>query len=160
MATGKLSKSDISRFWEGFTPQIQEVLSGAEERESWIYTRDELPELFASIEESLPQVVTIPPSPEQTEVFEGLISLLSSVPFRECIAALAFLERDSIEKDLGSNQVGAGTACFMIACRICIARKGDVSAARVVRDRVRYMVKVGFQLSSLVRSAEEVSQYA
>jgi hypothetical protein len=159
VATQKLSSSDISRFWNGFSPQIQEVLSGAEERETWIYTRDELPELFNNIESALPDVVTVPPSQEQTEIFQDLISLLASVPFRECMAALAYLERDSLMKNLDENQVGLGTGCFIIANRMCLARQGDVSAARVVRDRVRYMVKIGFQLSAFAKSAEEVSSY-
>jgi len=160
VASKTLSKSDITRFWNDFSPQIQEVLASAEERETWVYQREELPELFDSIESSLPGVVQIPPSPEQTDVFRDLISCLASVPFRECIAALAFLEKDSLQKSLAENEVGAGTACFMVANRICLTRDGDISSAKVVRDRVQFMVKVGFQLSSFVRSAEEVSEYA
>jgi hypothetical protein len=73
---------------------------------------------------------------------------------------LAFLEKDSLQRSLAENEVGSGTACFMVANRICLTRDGDVSSAKVVRDRVQFMVKVGFQLSSFVRSAEEVSEYA
>lgn len=160
MSAQKLTSSDISRFWDGFSPQIQEVLSGAEERESWVYSRSELPELFDSIEEALPEVVSIPPSQQQTEIFQDLISLLASVPFRECIGALAFLERDSLKGELNSDQVGIGTACFIVANRMCLSRQGDVGAAKVVRDRVRYLVKIGYQLSTFARSAEEVSSYA
>lgn len=160
MTSKSLSSSDISRFWDGFTPQIQEVLSSAEEREPWVYTRAELPELFSSIEQSLPAVITLPPSKEQTEIFQALISLLASVPFRECIAALAFLERDSLGQAIKENQVGAGTGCFLIANRMCLARDGDFTSARIVRDRVRYLVKVGYQLSTFAKSAEEVSGYA
>jgi hypothetical protein len=160
VATQRLSGSDISRFWNGFSPQIQEVLSGAEERETWVYTREELPELFNSIDSALPDVVTVPPSPEQTEILQDLISLLASVPFRECIAALAYLEKDSLEKNLNENQVGIGTGCFIVANRMCLARHGDVGSAKIVRDRVRYMVKIGFQLSAFAKSAEEVLNYA
>ncbi len=159
MTGAKLSDSEISRFWEGFTPQIQEVLVDAEDREIWTFTRTELPELFEGIEESLPDVVTVPPSVEQTVLFKNLISLLASVPFRDCIAALAYLEKSSLASEMDKNQVGSGTACFMIANRICLNRDGNTTAAKIVRDRVRYLVKLGFQLSMFARSADEVANH-
>lgn len=160
MSSKALTDSDIARFWNEFSPQIQEVLAAAEDRETWVYQRHDLPELFDAIQTSLPDVVQIPPSPEQTSILNDLISCLASVPFRECIAALAYLERNSLKESLSSDEVGTGTAAFMVANRICLSRSGDVASARIVRDRVQFLVKVGFQISSFKSSAEEVASYA
>lgn len=160
MASKNLTQSDISRFWNEFSPQIQEVLAAAEDRETWVYQRDDLPELFDTIESALPGVIEIPPSPQQTQVLHDLITCLGSVPFRECIAALAYLERESLSDSLDQAEVGIGTATFMVSNRICLSRDGDVSSAKIVRDRVQFLVKIGFQLSSFRSSAEEVASYA
>ncbi len=93
---------DNKRFWEAFDPNISEVLSWFEERENWTLQVKDAPECFKKME-GVVDSITVSNSqgylPSYHIWMDGLIMSLASLPFRECIHILAFLDSQHIVID-------------------------------------------------------------
>lgn len=143
-AGGFFSPQTQDAFWASFHPDIRALLSETESRETWTYSYDELPGLFTTLAGALPRVVEQPLDDASRSVVRTLIPLLASMPFRQCMAGLAWLDaRADPEGD-----EGWGVVCYVEAANIeagsAPVLEGDGAIApyaRIVVERVRMLIR-------------------
>ncbi|MCF2901870.1 hypothetical protein L1267_15950 [Pseudoalteromonas sp. OFAV1] len=102
-------------FWENLSPDIRTFLDSLEERETWTYQVKEFESLFLSMAGALPKIIQLPLSEEHKSLVQKLIPVLVSMPLRQCISAIAYLDKYG-QSD--SNPVGWGILCFIEAKNI------------------------------------------
>jgi len=100
-------------FWEEMQPDARACLDLFESKERWPYRYDEFPELFVQMAEALPKVVDLPVDETSQAVLIRLIPLLSSMPFRQCIFAIHWLNHQSRD-----SPIGWGALCYLEAVNI------------------------------------------
>lgn len=102
-----------SAFWEAMQPDARACLDMFEEKERWPYPYEEFPELFMTMADLLPTVANLPTNDKCQEILIQLIPLLSSMPFRQCIFAIHWLNHQA-----GDNPIGWGALCYLEAVNI------------------------------------------
>jgi hypothetical protein len=102
-----------SAFWEEMQPDARACLDFFESKERWPYKYDEFPELFVQMAEVLPRVAGLPVDESSQEILVTLIPLLSSMPFRQCIFAIHWLNHQA-----GESPIGWGALCYLEAVNI------------------------------------------
>lgn len=102
-------------FWENMSPDIRAFLDSLETRETWTYQVEEFEDLFVEMASALPRIVQLPLSEEHQSIVEKLIPLLVSMPLRQCISAVAFLDKHGFTEN---NPIGWGVVCFLEAKHI------------------------------------------
>lgn len=126
-------------FWGSLDPDIRSFLDSFEAGEDWTYEFDELPALFIKVSEALPKVAELPPSKKSQGVLRELILLLASMPMRQCVSALAWLDsRVGNETD-----VGWGVVCYMEAADIFRHNESDeiYLQAKIIHERIQVMLR-------------------
>lgn len=108
------SPSIQNAYWSSLDPDIQAFLDEFEGREDWTYKFDELPSMFIETANMLPAVLKLPLNRDATRIIHMLMPLLSSMPLRQCVAAIAWLDGNS-EQQGGK---GWGMMCYMESNRI------------------------------------------
>lgn len=99
-------------FWKAMTPDVRGVLDSLESRETWTYKMNEFSNLFSTLANALPDIVQLPLAKEHQSVVHNLIPVLLSMPLRQCLSAIAYLDRyGSTDK----NPVGWGVVCYLEA---------------------------------------------
>lgn len=133
-------------FWSGLDPDIRSFLDAFEAGEDWTYEFEELPELFLKISDALPRVAELPPSKESQKVLRELILILASMPMRQCVSALAWLDSNIVEE----TDVGWGVICYMEAADIFRHKDNDeiFLQAKIIHERIQVMLRS--TLSSLL----------
>ena len=99
-------------FWENLSPDIRVFLDELEKRETWTYHLDEFEDLFLNTAHALPKIIQLPLSEEHQSLVEELIPVLVSMPLRQCISAVAYLDKYGTTE---SNKLGWGVVCFLEA---------------------------------------------
>lgn len=100
-------------FWEGMEPDARGFLDLFESNERWAYQYEEFPELFVKMAEALPKVADLPVDDSAQKTLIMMIPLLSSMPFRQCVFAIHWLNLKA-----GDSPVGWGALCYLEATNI------------------------------------------
>lgn len=100
-------------FWEEMQPDARACLDMFENKERWSYQYTEFPELFVKMAEALPRVAGLPVDEGSQSVLVKLIPLLASMPFRQCIFAIHWLNHQA-----GESPIGWGALCYLEAVNI------------------------------------------
>lgn len=126
-------------FWGCLDPDVRNFLDSFEIKESWTYEYNELPDMFAQISKALPKVVELPPSKETKNLLHDLIPLLSSMPLRQCVSAIAWLD-GHIQSE---GEVGWGVVCYIEAANIYRAKSNDelFLQSKIVYERIQIMLR-------------------
>lgn len=101
-----------AEFWRHIQPNIRMALEMLEGMENWTFFMEELPNLFISSSQLLPQISKLSIADESCpagDIARNLNYILSVMPFRQCIYSLAWLEKHS------EGDVGWGTLCYVEA---------------------------------------------
>ncbi len=134
-----LTNGAQDQFWSSVSPDIREALELFENGEDWTYEYDEFPELFIATANMLPDVLELPVKNGNKEILINLIPLLSSMPFRQAIAALAWIDNQELDGP------GWGAACFAEATKITNQGPGEDNPvylhAKMLCDRVKTLVR-------------------
>lgn len=140
------TQSGQDEFWSAVKPDIREALELFEHGETWTFHYDELPDLFTEMARALPSIVTLPLSDAHRAILRNLIPLLSTMPFRQCVFAIAWLDGHAE----GDDNPGWGVASYAEAVNICNKESTETNPiyahAKVVRDRVRILMR--FKISA------------
>lgn len=125
-------------YWSNLDPDIQQFLDEYERREDWTYRYDELPSLFVDTARLLPRVINIPLNRDAIQIIHMLMPILSSMPLRQCISAVAWLDTNS-ESQAGK---GWGMTCYMESSRIYFSIKDSpvYLHAKLLYERIRIML--------------------
>jgi len=127
-------------FWKAMTPDVRCFLDSLEEKENWTYKVGEFSYLFDALASALPDIVQLPLTKEHQDVIHNLIPVLLSMPLRQCLSAVAYLDRYGCTKD---NPVGWGVVCYLEAAEA--QKDGGLSETqrlhmRTFCDRVRVFI--------------------
>lgn len=143
---GLLEPSVQDEFWGAIDPDIRKFLDSFETAESWTYEFEELPELFVKVSSALPKVAELPPSDSSQKIIRELILLLASMPMRQSVSALAWLDNRIMDE----TDIGWGVICYMEAADIFRHNKSDdiYLQAKVIHERIQVML--ASTLSSLL----------
>lgn len=127
-----------SSYWSSLDPDLRIFLDDFEMRESWTYDYNELPGLFTDIAKALPKIANINTDEHSENILNELYPILASMPFRLCITAISWLDRNVSDQ----SEYGWGVVVFMEAARI--SEKQDKSpftlSARMVYERIRIIL--------------------
>lgn len=134
-----LDNESQDEFWRDISPDIREAMEMFEAGEDWTYDYDEFPELFIATARLLPGVLEIPVNDEHKKLLTSLIPLLSSMPFRQSIAALSWIDNHD------DGGPGWGAACFAEATKIVNAGPSSDESlyahAKIICERIKTLVK-------------------
>lgn len=138
MKTNKMDSSlfrpdSQNEFWGKMQPDARDYLDFLENKEKWPYQYSEFPELFVTMAEALPKVADLPVNKESEDILVNLVPLLASMPFRQCVFAIHWLNNQA-----GSSPVGWGALCYLEAVNI-INNKPDhkyYTIAKALVDRI------------------------
>lgn len=100
-------------FWAEMHPDNRACYEMFESKESWTYQFEELPELFLKTSDALPKVAQLPIESKNQQVLVQLIPLLASMPLRQCLFAVHWLNEKVID-----SPIGWGTLCYLEAVNI------------------------------------------
>jgi hypothetical protein len=88
-------------FWESLKPNLGDFIDNCEKAENWTNQYSDIPELYNNISETIPALASFQATESETrEIIYKLISILTSMPFGDCIMSLVHLDKMS-EGDLG-----------------------------------------------------------
>jgi hypothetical protein len=88
-------------FWESIKPNLSDFIDSCEKAESWTNNYSEIPDLYNNISETIPALASFEATESETrEILYKLISILTSMPFGDCIMSLVHLDKLS-NGDLG-----------------------------------------------------------
>ncbi len=99
-------------FWEAMTPDVRQFLDQLEDKETWTYTLNEFESLFKTLAKALPDIVELPLEEEHQSIIHKLIPVLLSMPLRQCISAVAYLDKFG---GTAKNPIGWGVVCYLEA---------------------------------------------
>lgn len=126
-------------FWRQMDPDARSCLDMLEGKETWTYQYSEMPELFTKTAQALPDIAHVPIATENQIVLEQLIPLLATMPLRQCVFAIHWLNEQA-----GESPIGWGSLCYLESLNIQNNNPGHEFAdyARVVVDRVSTVMTV------------------
>lgn len=134
-----LSPGVQDAFWRRIDPDMRLLLDALEQREDWTYRYEEFPELFEQTYRLLIDVAYLPSETNASNIIGYLMPVLASMPFRECVASIAWLENQPKDEE----SFGWGMRIFLRAVEI--AQSGEkhrqFAHAKTIRDRIIFMMK-------------------
>lgn len=145
-----LSPTFQDAYWSNIDPDIRAFLDDFESREVWTYSFEELPEMFIEISKALPKFTEYKINDETSPVIQPmlreLIVILSSMPMRQAVSAVAWLDQN-IDNE---TEIGWGVAIYMEAAQIASNNEDDPDHAecKLLHDRINLMLHS--RLSSLL----------
>ena len=139
IAVTLLSPEFQESFWSNLDPDLRGFLEAYESREDWTYEYNEIPKLFVDLSNALPRFAMLPPTKDHNNILRQLIPILTSMPLRQAICAIAWLD-NQITND---EDMGWGVVCFLEAARIFQEAPDDeiYSDAKVLYERVGIVLK-------------------
>lgn len=145
-----LSPGFQSAYWGSINPNIVRFLNAFESREPWTYKYEEFPELFIELSKMLPEFSASPirscDSDSARSILRQLICVLASIPMRQAVSAIAWLDQH-IASDA---DLGWAVAIYLESARITQSGPQDPSypEARLLHDRINLMLRT--RLSTLL----------
>lgn len=126
-------------FWRQMEPDARACLDMLERKETWTYQYSEMPELFTKTAEALPVIAQVPVEKKNQSVLEQLIPLLATMPLRQCVFAIHWLNEQA-----GESPIGWGSLCYLESLNIKNNKPEHEFSdyARVVVDRVSTVMTV------------------
>lgn len=126
-------------FWGEMHPDTRACFDLFEKKETFTYQFDELPELFLNMATALPDVALLPVDVKSQDILVKLIPLLSSMPFRQCVFSVHWLNEQA--KD---SPIGWGTLCYLEALNIINNLKDHphLAYAAVIVERITAIMRV------------------
>jgi len=127
------------KFWADISPNITKVIDDYERMETWVHRYEDTPNIFIELSSMLPSMVGVEPKPEEKSILSSLISVLSQIPFKQSLFAIAWLERG-----VKDDEMGWGLMLYSEAVEIAGRYSEDdekVLSARILRDRVAILIK-------------------
>jgi hypothetical protein len=133
------SPSFQNAFWQGLNPDMRKFLDAQEEKETWTHKFEEAPELFNKISEMLPEFIAFPLKNETKIIIRDLIPVLASMPLRQCISAISWLD-NNIENE---GDAGWGLISYIEASEIYKSNPDDelYLQAKIIHERVTVMLR-------------------
>src|SRR5690606_1883321 len=118
-------------FWRNMDIDARMCLDMLEGKETWTYQYSEMPELFIKTAEALPVIAKVPIEKKNQSVLEQLIPLLATMPLRQCVFAIHWLNEQA-----GDSPIGWGSLCYLESLNIKNNKSGHPfeDYARVVVD--------------------------
>jgi hypothetical protein len=142
-------------FWSVMNPDTRPVFDVLENRETFTYPYREYPDLFLKMALALPEMAVLPVSAKCHDLLVNVIPLLATMPFRQCIFSIHWLNEQA--KD---SPMGWGTLCYLEALNILnnIKDHEHYDLSRVMVDRVstvmRYRKAMGLYAQWPLKSIE------
>lgn len=137
-----LSPSAQDEYWRNINPDIRTFLDKYEEKEEWTYSYNEMPEIFNQISHMLPKFKDISINEQNTDsiqpIIRKLIVLLASLPLRQAISAISWLDRN-IKNE---TDIGWGVAIYIESAKITkyYIDDPDYRDCKLLYDRVNLML--------------------
>ncbi len=133
------SPSFQNAFWQGLDPDMRLFLDVQEAKETWTHKFEDIPELFNKISGALPRFISYPLKTETKPIIRDLIPLLASMPLRQCVSAIAWLD-NNIENE---GEAGWGLITFIEASEIYNESPNDEHYlyAKIIHERVTVMLR-------------------
>ena len=129
-------------FWGKISPDIRRFLDDFESKEDWTFSYEEVPESFQAISKALPKFsmhkINEESSIKTRDIIQKMIVILSSMPLRQSISAISWLDRDMSDE----TEIGWAVAIYMQAAQVALFDKSDPDyrESKVLYDRVRIML--------------------
>lgn len=132
------------KFWAELDPDLRFFLDEHEKKEDWTYKYNEIPSAFIELSSALPRVAVLPPSDNTKQILHQLIPILSSLPMRESLTSIMWLDR-SIKNE---GDMGWGVVLYMESAQIYHNNKdSDIFLqSKVIYERIRTLVQSSLSL--------------
>lgn len=126
-------------FWENLDPNMTRSISNMENKESWTFSFEELPDLFEGMEEITKKARVTKPTELEDKDVRMLIKLISSMPFGKSITALSMLDMHSTTE----SSLGWSAKLFIEATNIYQNKPADKlnTDCKVLHDRIKIFSK-------------------
>lgn len=126
-------------FWGAMDPDTRACFDLFEQKETFTYQYGELPELFMNMANALPDVAVLPVDSRSQSLLISMIPLLASMPFRQCVFSVHWLNDQAKE-----SPIGWGTLCYLEALNIVNNDEGNPNhdMARVIVERITAVMRV------------------
>lgn len=137
--TGKfLFPEGQEAFWKTISPDVRAFLDDFESREEWTYQPGELPKLYEAFEDLLPRLANHEVDGNNHDISVQLIPVLVSLPLRQCIAALAWIDRNYPAE----GQAGWAAVTFLQAKKIARTNGSHpmYAEARALIERIEILL--------------------
>ncbi len=146
-------------FWKAMSPDVRVFLDELEKKENWTYTVNEFEEFFNAISSALPEIVQLPLEEEHQKIIQQLIPILFSMPLRQCMSAIAYLDRYGSTKE---NPIGWGVVCFLEASTIVKYDKDNdiYGICKLLCQRVRVFIHSSLSTELFLNINKEVVKNA
>lgn len=99
MELGSPSKDSLfspnkqSEFWGSVTPDVRGLLQFFEMKENWTVPYNELPEFYQSLDRIIKSIKLDSEDVQNEQVLDKLIMIFGSMPLRQCMAGLSWLDK-------------------------------------------------------------------
>lgn len=146
-------------FWENLSPDIRVFLDSLEQKETWTYKVEEFEELFLDMTNALPKIIHLPLSEEHEKLVHQLLPVLVSMPLRQCISAVAYLDKHGANE---SNSVGWGVVCFLEAKHISTEKDNELNLiCKTFCERIDTFIRssISTELFSHINSEEVTNEH-
>jgi hypothetical protein len=146
-------------FWKAMSPDIRVFLNELEKKEDWTYEVNEFEKFFSDISSALPAIVQLPLEAEHQKVIQQLIPILFSMPLRQCMSAIAYLDRYGSTEE---NPIGWGVVCFLEASTIVkYDTKNEIyGICKLLCQRVRVFIHSSLSTELFLNINKEVVKNA
>lgn len=125
-------------FWSSLDPDLRVFLDEFEMKESWTYDYNELPGLFIELANTLPKIATKKVDEDSKAILNELYPLLASMPFRLCVSAIAWLDRNIKHE----SEFGWGAVIFLEASKLAKEKESTtlILSSRMIYERIRIIL--------------------
>lgn len=125
-------------FWGAMHPDTRAIFDVFEQRETFTYPYIEYPELFLTMAKAMPEMATLPVDPKSSELLVKVIPLLATMPFRQCIFSVHWLNEQASD-----SPIGWGTLCYLEALNILnnVKDHPHYDLSRVMVDRISAVMR-------------------
>lgn len=134
-------------FWGRVTPDVRGMLQFFELKESWTVSYSELPEFYQSIDKVVKSMQEAKENRPIEELVDKLIILFGSMPLRQCMAGLSWIDRD-IKKD---SDIKWASNMYFRSCDITNGTHEDDDVTKhafVIKERIELVGRMNL-LNSL-----------
>jgi hypothetical protein len=126
-------------FWSAMQPDIRSLFDSLEKKERWSISYEDNQAFFTKMADALPRVATLPIDHQSQSILVSMIPLLSSMPLRQCIFAVHWLNNQNPD-----IPIGWGTLCYLEALNIVnnIKDHEHYNLAHAMVDRISAVMRV------------------